>query len=46
MLTPVAEGFSYGFSAMASPCVMLIDSHDAMLAGRLGTMAEAEAARI
>ncbi|MEO6339385.1 MAG: FAD:protein FMN transferase [Caulobacteraceae bacterium] len=45
-LTPVDEGFSYAFRAMASPCEVRVETGDADLAARLGQIAEAEAARI
>ncbi len=45
-LTPVAEGFVWSFTAMASPCEVRIDSSDKALAARLGEIGEAEARRI
>ncbi len=46
MLTADALGFSYGFSAMASPCELRLETRDSSLAERLGQVVEAEAARI
>ena len=46
VLTPVAEGFVWSFTAMASPCEVRIDSPDEALAARLGEIGEAEARRI
>jgi thiamine biosynthesis lipoprotein len=46
MLSACDNGFSYEFRAMASPCIVRVDTDDAALAATLGGVAEAEAARI
>ena len=45
-IEPVAEGWRYGFSAMASPCEVRVETPDAGLAERLGRLVQAEAERI
>jgi thiamine biosynthesis lipoprotein len=47
MLARLDDGsHAWRFQAMASPCEILLDTDDADLAARLGTIAEAEARRI
>lgn len=46
VLTPVAEGLSYAFRAMGSPCEVRVETEDAALATQIGEIVEAEALRI
>jgi thiamine biosynthesis lipoprotein len=45
-LSAVADGFSYAFTAMGSPCEARVDTEDEVLAVRIGRLVEEEARRI
>lgn len=46
MLIRGVDAYIYRFSAMASPCEVLVDTDEAMVAERIGRLAETEALRI
>lgn len=46
MLTKTADAWVYVFAAMASPCQVIVDADDPVLADRIGGVAEEEARRI
>lgn len=46
VITPFADGLSYAFRAMGSPCEVRVETSDLALAARLGECVETEALRI